>query len=160
MLLKENWHLEGFSFFFFFLGAKKEKKQQDTWWIKGGEYNLCIAGSTGLWAKKKKGETKKKSGGVEEEEEEEEEAMVSKGEWRRERETVMDVRFFSPFKKKKKKKKHQTQQRRGLDSLFKMSPNICFIFMMVALLLRCPLQHSGDSISASDYPHYPPMHNL
>lgn len=35
--------------------------------------------------------------------------------------------------------KHQTQQRRGLDS--KMSPNICFIFMMVALPLRCPLQH-------------------
>lgn len=82
MLLKENWHLEGF-FFFFFLGAKKKKHQQDTRRIKGGEYNLCIAGSTGLWAKKKKkGETKEKSGGVEEEEEEE--AMVSKGEWRRE----------------------------------------------------------------------------
>lgn len=31
--------------------------------------------------------------------------------------------------------KYQMQQRRGFDSLFKMSPNICFIFMIVALPL-------------------------
>lgn len=61
------------------MAQKRKKHQQDTRRIKGGEYNLCIAGSTGLWAKKK-GETKEKSGGVEEEEEEEEDAMVSKGE--------------------------------------------------------------------------------
>jgi hypothetical protein len=46
-----------------------------------------------------------------------------------EKQRKIDDRFLSL------RLKYQTQQRRGFDSLFKMSPNICFIFMIVALPL-------------------------
>lgn len=83
-------------------------------------------------------------------------------EWR---ERWMSGSSSTRLKEERGEEKCQTQQRRGLDPLSSSSSSLnvtqhLFHIYDGGAASPMPLRHSGDSISASDYPHYPPMHNL